>query len=183
MAKDLHSKFHEQFDELILKLNKVEDKHNFSEQCFEKGVYVFDDIYEYLKDVEKQEYITDSDLMNRYRYDINIRRVLFKYLTYLEVSLKGYLINANKNKKSKVAHITFGQLKTHLDQHYPGEYEDMLDITNLRNKVFHHHLVTCQSNVFEGDEYKKLYKRLDEPHRNSMQKSIDFYKGKYMETE
>ncbi len=87
--------------------------------------------------------LSDTNLHDFYRYDIRLRRLLFKYLTAYEISLRGRILNSISEGFERVESLSFGQL---IDQYY-SDQKDLSKVKDLRNLIFHHRMIQLEDEV------------------------------------
>lgn len=92
------------FSNLIIEEDKVEE---FSRHLELKGEERYKSLYDYL--LLEEEYVDYIKLSHYYRYDIKVRRVLYKTITLLETSMKAYI-----NNKYKIIGLTLSNYEERL---------------------------------------------------------------------
>lgn len=113
----------------------IRDKQKLIYYLEEKSVYRYTQILEMMLTFHRP--LSDIHLNDFYRYDVRIRRLLFKYLTAYEISLRGQVLNNLREGHDTVERLTFGQL---IDKYYPSEL-GLKKVKDLRNKIFHHYMI------------------------------------------
>lgn len=71
---------------------EITDIKKFNQFINDKSIYRYKMIYEHL--VRSKLNLSDDHLHDFYRYDIRVRRLLFKYLTAYEIKLRGKVLNS-----------------------------------------------------------------------------------------
>lgn len=156
----------------------IEDKIKMENYLKEKSVYRYRQIYKSLRETE--EIITDSNLHDYYIYDIRVRRLLFKYLTAYEISLRGNILNELDSNHEIVDNYSFGKL---VNLYYKNEisYDN---VRLLRNQVMHHKMIQLcdESVVLNGinSMLDKMDKKKFLSELNSKKKNLDLL-GYYYE--
>ena len=102
---------------------------------FEKGIFRYQMIYNKLKESKRK--LSDDHLHDFYRFDIRVRRLLFKYLTAYEIILRAKVLNNAQSGHSKIEKLNFGKL---IDQYY-GNDEELINVKIIRNFVMHHRMI------------------------------------------
>lgn len=100
-----------------------------------KGNKRYYDIFEKLYKVQKD--LTDQDLHDFYRYDIRVRRFLYRYITPIEVYYRAQVANENFDETAEIEELTFYQL---INRYY-NDNKNLSDIKELRNYVMHFRMI------------------------------------------
>lgn len=116
----------------------VKDEIKLQKYIEEKSLFRYSQILNKLLLFQKP--LIDSHLHDFYRYDIRLRRLLFKYLTVYEIKLRGKILNNINDGFEKVENLSFGQL---IDQYYSNQ-PDLIKVKDLRNLIFHHRMIQLE---------------------------------------
>lgn len=144
------------FMEELRKANVViTDEFKLTEYLREKSAYRYTQILNMLLSFNRP--ITDIHLNDFYRYDVRIRRLLFKYLTAYEISLRGQVLNSLKEGHKEVENLTFGQM---LDKHYSSD-QKIKKVKDLRNKIFHHNMIQLLDTNIVIESINIMLERMD----------------------
>lgn len=114
---------------------EITDIEKFNQFIDDKSAYRYKMIYERL--VKSNLNLSDEHLHDFYRYDIRIRRLLFKYLTAYEIKLRGRVLNNITTGYLKVERMDFGKL---IDRYYENDI-NLVNVKTIRNYVMHHRMI------------------------------------------
>jgi hypothetical protein len=117
---------------------KITDEEKLNTYVTEKSWFRYNQILD--KMLSFKVTLSDVNLHDYYRYDIRLRRLLFKYLTAYEIKLRGKVLNSIKEGFEKVECLSFGQL---IDQYY-FDQPDLVKVKDLRNLIFHHRMIQLE---------------------------------------
>lgn len=142
----------------------ITDAKKLNRYLNEKSYYRYNQILEKLLEFNRP--LTDVHLNDFYKYDIRLRRLLFKYLTAYEIMLRGKVLNENVDKCEQIEKLTFGQL---IELYYPKQTKLKL-VKNLRNMIFHHRLIQL---LDEKEVIKSIQIMLEKLNKEKFYKELE----------
>jgi|GEM_PF-2084338 len=134
---------------------EVKDEALLNKYLHEKSVYRYNLILDQLLKAKRK--ICDNHLHDFYKYDLRVRRLLFKYLTPYEIKLRAKVLNENSQCQDYIENLDFGRL---IKEFYNND-EDHKKVKKLRNYVFHHRMLQLCPMIEIIEGINSMLKKLD----------------------